>query len=252
MFSIASAGARKIWRLLIVFWFVALLGPTLSISAHSSLACGYFWVQSAYCTRVYDYFFETWRLRCFSTVELRYACVERSHLHDYESVSQRNSRVLGKMASCIRSAVASAESRCAHHYQPCMQRDYEKTLQYVDILKRNLISSGKLRDANLKNPNSNSGPVGSYDTNSQTIYVDVSKHIGKTSDIAYRENQLAQTIVHEKIHMQDHQNGNSAQPEGEVDQLARVILREIFNTSYNPGSSCSIYWEQQNKVIYGY
>ena len=52
--------------------------------------------------------------------------------------------------------------------------------------------------------------------------------------------------------MQDHQNGQSAQPENDVNRLARDILREIFNMSHKPGSSCSVNWEQQGKVIYGY
>ena len=59
----------------------------------------------------------------------------------------------------------------------CMSDKFKNTRAYKTILLNNLSNSGKMVDRILKDPDSEMGPLGVYDTNTQTIYINISKHI---------------------------------------------------------------------------
>ena len=124
------------------------------------------------------------------------------------------------MACCTRNAVEATPSRCEFDYEHRVISESSPTNEYRDILDQDLVASGQMQNIVLRNPDSETGPVGANDSASQKIYIDVSKHIKEFRDIDQRQHQLGMTIVHEKIHMSDHQNSRSETTEDSVNDRA--------------------------------
>ena len=235
----------------------------ISANAHTVIFCTTVWKYDGLdCVLVYDPFFEDWRIDCTARYVPVTECEVLPHIHDEETDEERDLRVMTTMADCILDKVFDAVASCTEdddYSSDCMENTYANTFEYLGTLRQSLVPDGDMISKTpVYHPNGNGNEVyGVFDPdkNGGQIDINVDYHTRHHTSIDEREHELAMTIVHEKIHWHDWFGGEGDHDhdmtEDEVERDAKTVLEELFGTSDNPGSSCDVNWNKQEKVIYG-
>ena len=228
-----------------------------STKAHDVYECQTIYGVAHICGLIWDPFNLYWVYECaYYVVPVGLKCSSIKHYHHTETAQERDERVLLEKASCLHGAVDQAVAAC-YFTEPgvpfpilgselCMKDYYPETYRHIGVLTRNQTTQGTGEMTEDGPLYANGVPSWGIHEGSSTvnrIKIDVGRMVNESD----REDLLADTIVHEKIHWEDWEDNNNHDIlHSDVETRAGKIVEEL--STYL--SSCSIDWTQQRSIVY--
>lgn len=208
---------------------------TKDARAHDVEECKSYTVFGIRCGRILGELF------CWPYVTRVRRCWLVEHTHE-ETEEDRDARVLTEMHDCIAGLVNDAFDGCdtpedEEDREPCEELEMPTSYQYRNALRRRGIMTAE--DPIITSSGSTCSSCAGVYHPSIGIKVNVALHDRQYG--AERDGELADTIIHEKIHrtgVNDH---------SVVDDRIDDIIEELFEDKSFVSGACNVNWELQTQ-----